>query len=185
MSEIGQSIPSAVATVQSGGTVIYPTEAVYGLGCDFRNQAAVAQLLQLKQRSMQQGLVLIASHIEHILPLIQPLERSHLARALKTWPGHLTWVFPHTSMVPQWVSGDFDSVAVRVSAHPAVKTMCDQLGHALVSTSANLSGQETPGNIQQLWNTWGDQIDYYLDLPLGSASKASPIKRASDGQQLR
>jgi L-threonylcarbamoyladenylate synthase len=185
MSEIGQSIPSAVATVQSGGILVYPTEAVFGMGCDYRNQAAVEKLLQLKQRSKNQGLVLIASHVGQILPLIQPMERSHLARALKTWPGHVTWVFPHTKMVPQWISGDFDSVAVRVSTHPAVKALCDRLGHALVSTSANLSGLETADNSQDLRDTWGDQVDYYLDLPLGGESKPSTIKRASDGQQLR
>ncbi len=185
MSEIGQSIPSAVATVQSGGILVYPTEAVYGMGCDYSNQAAVEKLLQLKQRTKNQGQVLVASHVEQVLPLIQPVEHSHLARALKTWPGHVTWVFPHSTIVPQWISGSFDSVAVRVSTHPAVKALCERLGHALVSTNANLSGQKTPDNSQDLQGIWGDQVDCYLDLPLGGASKPSTIKSASDGQQLR
>ncbi len=185
MSEIGQSIESAVATVQSGGLLVYPTEGVFGIGCDYRNQTAVLNLLQMKQRSVNQGLVLIASHIEQILPLIKPADRSHLARALKTWPGHATWVFPNTTLAPQWITGDHDSVAVRVTAHPTVKALCDHLGHALVSTSANLSGQTTPNNCQDLQDTWGEQVDYYLDLPLGGANKPSAIKLASDGSQLR
>ena len=185
MSEIGQSIESAVMTVQSGGILVYPTEGVYGIGCDYRNQAAVLKVLQLKKRPVNQGLVLIGSHIEHVLPLIMPAERSHLARALKTWPGHATWVFPKTALTPAWICGDFDTVAVRVSAHPIVKALCDNLAHALVSTSANLGGQATPTNCQDLQNTWGNQVDYYLDLPLGVENKPSTIRMACDGHQLR
>jgi len=185
MSEIGQSIEAAVATVQSGGLLVYPTEGVFGIGCDYRNQTAVLSLLQLKQRPVNQGLVLIASHIEQVLPLIEPADRSHLARALKTWPGHATWVFPNTELTPQWITGDFDSVAVRVTAHLAVKSLCDHLGHALVSTSANLSGQATPNNCKDLQETWGNQVDYYLDLPLGGMNEPSAIRLASNGYQLR
>ncbi len=185
MSEIGQSIESAVATVQSGGLLVYPTEGVFGLGCDYRNQSAVLKVLQLKQRSVNQGLVLIASHIEHILPLIKPADQSHLARALKTWPGHTTWVFPQSDLTPRWITGSFNSVAVRVSKHPSVKQLCDQLGHALVSTSANLSGQPPLSSCQDLSNTWGKQVEYYLDLPLGGLNQPSTLKVAATGQQLR
>ncbi len=185
MSEIGQSIHSAVAAVQSGGLVVYPTEGVYGIGCDYRNQTTVMKLLRLKQRSVKQGLVLVASHIEQVLPLIQPTDRLHLARALKTWPGHTTWVFPSTTLTPDWITGDYTSVAVRVSKHPTIKFLCDELGHCLVSTSANLSGQTTPYNCLDIQSIWGNQVDYYLDLPLGDANQPSTIKLASDGHQLR
>lgn len=185
MSEIGQSIESAAAIIQSGGILVYPTEGVYGIGCDYRNQTAVLKLLHLKQRSVKQGLVLIASHIEHILPLIQPTEREHLARALKTWPGHATWVFPKSELAPQWITGDHESIAVRVSDHPTVKRLCDTLGQALVSTSANLSGQNTPTSCQALQKLWEQEVNYYLDLPLGGAKQPSTISMAADGQQLR
>lgn len=185
MSEMGQSLESAVSTIQSGGVLIYPTEGVFGLGCDYRNQAAVQKLLKLKNRSANQGLILIASHIQHILPLIQPGDRTDLARALKSWPGHNTWVFPNTERVPSWVTGEFKTVAVRVSKHPAVKSLCDQLGHAVVSTSANISGQPTAEICQDFYNIWGDQVNYYWDLPLGNANNPSPIRLASDGRLIR
>ena len=185
MSEIGQSIQSAVTAIQSGGLLVYPTEGVYGLGCDYRNQSSVMQLLELKKRPVAQGLVLVASHIEQILPLIQPLDRLHLARALKTWPGHQTWVFPASPLTPKWVTGNHNSVAIRVTAHPTVKTLCDHLGHALISTSANFSGQTTPKKCQEILELWGDQVDYYLDLPLGGKEQPSTIKLASNGSQLR
>ncbi len=185
MSETGQSIKQAVATVNHGGVLVYPTEGVFGIGCDYRNEMAVNKVLQLKQRPVSKGLILIASHIQHVLPLIQPAERGHLARALKTWPGHATWVFPATALTPRWITGAHDSVAVRVSNHPTVKALCDQLNHALVSTSANISGQVTPENCQQIQTSWGDEVDYYLDLPLGQQTQPSTIKLASNGQVLR
>lgn len=185
MSKIGQSINQAVATVKDGGILVYPTEAVYGLGCDFKNEAAVSRLLKVKQREKSQGLVLIGSHLQHVLPLIKPENRFHLARALNTWPGHHTWVFPKSESVPDWISGQHNTVAVRISSHPTVKLLCDRLNQVLVSTSANISGQNTLSNCQQLESLWHDQIDYYLDLPLGSESSPSEIKVAATGQILR
>ncbi|TDR23787.1 L-threonylcarbamoyladenylate synthase [Marinicella litoralis] len=185
MAEIGDSIEQAVLAINHGGTVVYPTEGVFGLGCDFRNEQSVHKILKLKQRSVDKGLVLIASHVQQILPLIQPENRSDLARALKTWPGHHTWIFPKSKSVPAWISGEFQTVAVRVSAHPAVKMLCDQLNSALVSTSANKSNQSTPSTIAEQTQLWGDAVDYYLDLPLGGSNQPSSIQLASNGSAIR
>ena len=185
MSQTGQSIADAVKVIQQGGLLVYPTEAVYGLGCDYNNQQSVELLLELKQRPANKGLILVAAHVQQILPLIKPARRSHLARALKTWPGHHTWVFPKTSLVPDWISGSHDTVAVRVSAHPVIKQMCAQLNQALVSTSANVSGQKTAETCQDMQQLWGDQVSYYLDLPLGDEAVPSPIRMASDGSSFR
>lgn len=185
MAEIGTSLATAVETVKQAGIIIYPTEGVFGIGCDFRIESCVLKILELKQRSVSKGLVLIASHIQHVLPLIQPDNRADLARALKTWPGHNTWIFPASAATPKWITGNFDSVAIRVSDHPCVKALCDQLGHALVSTSANISNQATPDNCAELAEIWQDQVDYYLDLPLGNANSPSTIRNASTGEVIR
>ena len=185
MSVAGPSIEQAVQVIHQGGLLVYPTEAVYGLGCDFNNEQAVQQLLALKQRPGDKGLILVASHIGQILPLIKPTRRSHLARALKSWPGHHTWVFPKTPLVPQWICGSHDTVAVRVSAHPVIKQLCGQLNRPLVSTSANVSGQKTATTCQDMQQLWGDQVSFYLDLPLGDEAMPSPIRMASDGSSFR
>lgn len=185
MSETGHSIEQAVQVIHEGGLLVYPTEAVYGLGCDFRNQQAVEKLLTLKQRPVSKGLILLASHIGHILPLIKPARRTHLARALKTWPGHHTWVFPKTAEVPDWISGHHDSIAVRVSSHPVIKQLCSALHQPVVSTSANVSGRKTARTCQDTQQLWGHQVSYYLDLPLGEEQNPSPIRMASDGSSFR
>ena len=185
MSAIGQSIQQAVAVIKNGGTLVYPTEAVFGLGCDYRKQQSVLHLLKLKQRPVSKGLILIASHVQQILPLIQPIHRDDLARALKSWPGHHTWVFPATEQVPAWITGAHQTVAVRVSQSPVVKALCDQLNHPIVSTSANLSGDTGDNDCQALQQLWGDQVDYYLDLPPDGRLKPSTIRVAHTGSTLR
>ena len=179
------SLDTAVQTIQQGGLLVYPTEAVYGLGCDYRSSAAVNRLLELKQRPVEKGLILAASHVEQILPLIQPSHGDELAQALKTWPGHHTWVFQASAQVPAWISGSHETVAVRVSAHPVIKKICDALGHAMVSTSANPAGVEPDSTIAAIKDFFGQQVDYYLDLPLGGQNKPSQIHNAADGSTLR
>ncbi len=76
-------------------------------------------------------------------------------------------------------------MAVRVSAHSAVKSLCDKTGFALVSTSANISGQDSCDDCDELFGLWGDQVDYYLNLPLGGASKPSTIRLANSGDVIR
>ena len=180
-----KEMKQAIQTIQTGGLLVYPTEAVYGLGCDYRNQTAVNRLLTIKNRDISKGLILIASHIQQVLPLIQLKDQNDLARAIKTWPGHNTWVFEASHLVPEWITGKHSSVAIRVSAHPTVKFLCDGLGHALVSTSANFSGQPTPTNLAQTKANLGDAVDCYLDAPLGQASQASSIRIADTGAVLR
>ncbi len=175
----------AIAVINDGGIVAYPTESVYGLGCDPFNQQAVEQLLLLKQRPVEKGMIMIASHVQHVLPLIKPQRPDDLARALKTWPGHNTWIFPKTSGVPFWVSGKHESIAVRVSKHPVVIQLCEQLNGPLISTSANLSNQGNLNSIKDIESTFGDKIDCYIDAPTGDEKKPSTIRDAHSGAILR
>ena len=182
---IAKQTEHAISVIRSGGIIAYPTESVYGLGCDPFNQEAVVKILQLKGRSPEKGLIIIASHVQQILPLIQPIHPNDLARALKTWPGHQTWVFPKSSLVPSWVSGKFDTVAVRVSAHPTVKALCDNLNMPLVSTSANSANQAALNSIKDIKMRFDDKIGAFINAPLGNYSKPSKITVAHTLEQLR
>lgn len=175
----------AISVIQSGGIIVYPTESIYGLGCNPFKEEAVLNLLSLKKRSVKKGLILIASHVQQILPLIQPIVANDLARALKTWPGHHTWIFPKSSLTPTWVSGSFDTIAVRVSSHPIVKVLCDKLDLPLVSTSANLTNHTALKSINEIKIQFGDKIDAYINAPLGNQAKASKMTVAHSSKQLR
>ncbi|MCK5354648.1 MAG: Sua5/YciO/YrdC/YwlC family protein [Methyloprofundus sp.] len=133
-------IRMASHALRQGKLIAYPTEAVYGLGCDPLNETAVMHLLQLKQRPMHKGLILIAADFTQLLPFISP-SPDMLNRMMPSWPGPITWVVPAQPWVPNYLKGTHQSLAVRVSAHPLVQQLCLHYGGAIVSTSANISQQ--------------------------------------------
>lgn len=138
------TIPHAVQWVKQGEVLAYPTEAVYGLGCDPFNQAACEQLLDLKQRPLQKGVILVAANVAQIVPFVSLHHQAWTEQVLKSWQNPekpITWILPATNLVPSWISGGRETVAVRVTHHPQVKALCEALNFPLVSTSANLSSQ--------------------------------------------
>src|SRR5260221_11728463 len=93
----------AAQIMQEGGIIAYPTEAVFGLGCDPLNEPAVMRVLRLKNRSPDKGVILIASSWQQLEPLVQHLPPDKLKKVLDTWPGPVTWVFPAADIVPIWI----------------------------------------------------------------------------------
>ena len=95
-------IEQAAALLHGGGLLAYPTEAVWGLGCDPDNEAAVLRLLQLKQRPLDKGLILVASSLDPLRPWLDlpALPPARLAAVLATWPGPNTWVMPAAADAP-------------------------------------------------------------------------------------
>lgn len=129
------------AILAQQGVIAYPTEAVWGYGCDPFSAVAVGRLLTLKQRDWRKGVILVAADEEQLSPLLSPLTAQHRALLRDSWPGPHTWVIPDRDQwLPRWVKGQHQSVAVRVSSHPVVRALCDAWGGPLVSTSANRSG---------------------------------------------
>lgn len=132
----------ALETLRTGGVVACPTEAVWGYSCDPWNALAVQRLLTLKQRDPRKGLILIAACEAHLGPLLAPLNWRHRERLRAHWPGPFTFLIPDPgNWVPTWVKGDFEKVAVRVSAHRTAHALCAAWGAPLVSSSANRQGR--------------------------------------------
>lgn len=138
------SIIQAVEKIRSGEVIAYPTEAVYGLGCDPFNPSAFERLLTLKKRPMEKGVILIAANLKQVLELADIDDQPWTEVVIQSWTDvkqPTTWVLPATNKVPDWITGGRDTVAIRVTHHSTVKALCEQLGTALVSTSANLTGE--------------------------------------------
>ena len=144
MNPESDSVEFCVHQLQAAAVIAYPTEAVFGLGCDPDSEAAVMRLLALKQRPVEKGLILIAAGYRQLMPYIDDssLTDEQRERMFSRWPGPVTWVLPARSTTPVWLTGRFSSLAVRVSDHPGVIELCQRFGKPLVSTSANLSGME-------------------------------------------
>jgi len=176
---------AASRALRSGGVIAYPTEAVWGLGCDPQSERACMRLLALKDRPWDKGLILIASTLAQIEPYIDIPSNNALKRATATWPGPATWIFPASDYTPMWISGDHDGVAVRVSSHPGVIALCEAFGGALVSTSANPSGRPPAMNPSQVRLYFGDSIDTLLPGALGGLATPTTIREAATGHILR
>lgn len=181
------SIHEAATVLQTGGVVAYPTEGVWGLGCDPRDQEAVLRLLAIKQRTVDKGLILIASHLDQLRPFldIAAMPIDNLAAVLASWPGPHTWVMPASSDAPQWITGVHAGIAVRISAHAPVIELCNAFGGALVSTSANLSGQPAPRTRMGLDPELLRQVEGVLHGETGGRSAPTVIHDAITGAALR
>ena len=176
-------IPEAFDIIREGGVVAAPTEAVYGLSCDPWNEAAVKKLLELKQRNVAQGLILVAGGLYQFTSLVEHLPRDQQQKLLTSWPGPVTWLVPANEHVPEWIRGEHKSVALRVTAHAVMAELCRVAGKPLVSTSANPHGEppaRDPRTIER----------YFPGLPvvageLGGADSPSEIRDLETGKILR
>ncbi|MGI9275886.1 MAG: L-threonylcarbamoyladenylate synthase [Endozoicomonas sp.] len=172
--------------VGRGGVIAYPTEAVWGLGCDPWNREAVHRILDIKVRPVEKGLILVGASEQQFGPLLEPLDDTLRSRLSNTWPGPLTWLIPDPSgWVPEWVRGQFDTVAIRVSNHPLVQALCKTTGRPLVSTSANRAGEEPLLTSEQVSREFGSLVDLIVEGDTGSQSTPSEIRDLQTGSIIR
>lgn len=179
--------PPEIQALQNGEVIIYPTEAVYGMGCDPTNQSAVLRLLEIKQRPVEKGLILIAHDYSQLLPFIDDKKIPMYKRAdiISRWPGPTTWLLPASKNAPKWITGQHELIAVRVSDHLTVRRICKTFGGAIVSTSANITGEPTITDLASLQEQFKSQISVIVDEPLGGYDQPSKIINSLTGEILR
>ncbi len=182
-----KALLDCAAALRAGGVVAYPTEAVFGLGCDPHDRTAFDRLFALKQRPPTQGVLLIGADFEQIAPYID-LARTPadaLARARATWPGPHTWIFPRAADVPAWIAGGHAGIALRVTAHPPAAELCRAFGGAVVSTSANRHGEPPARTAEEVRASFGDALAAILKAATGGLERPTPIRDAISGENLR
>ncbi|KOR32781.1 hypothetical protein TI05_05150 [Achromatium sp. WMS3] len=190
---------NAAYVINAGRVIAYPTEAVFGLGCDPYNRQAVESILALKGRSVTKGVILLAANFAQIMPFIAPLDTlpiERIAQIHASWPGHVTWILPARADVPYWLTKKHQAInqkidqtiAVRITAHPTAAALCLACKTALVSTSANRSGQPPLHTILQVrrWlQRFPHTVDYILPGVCDRAKQPSQIIDAISGNILR
>ncbi|EGR0479600.1 threonylcarbamoyl-AMP synthase [Vibrio cholerae] len=182
-----ENLQQAVDALRKGCVIAYPTEGVFGLGCDPDNQTAMQRLLAIKQRPVEKGVILIAASYAQLRPYVDEtqLTAEQLTQVLASWPAPLTWVMPASGDTPSWIRGQFDTVAVRVSDHPVVQKLCLAFGKPLTSTSANLSGQPACVTQQEVMVQLGNQIAVVVEGKTSGRHGPSEIRDARSLQVLR
>jgi L-threonylcarbamoyladenylate synthase len=170
--------------IQSGGVLAYPTEAVFGLGCDPANEHAVAHILKLKRRDWRKGLILIAADLSQLTPWAElPDQARH--RIGLSWPGPATWVLPASAQTPDWITGGRAEVAVRITAHPIAAALARATGTALVSTSANPNHRPPARSALAVQRYFGHQIEGIVHGWVDHRAQPTQIRHALTGAVLR
>ncbi|WP_227428880.1 L-threonylcarbamoyladenylate synthase [Psychrobacter sp. I-STPA6b] len=208
-------IQQAVAWIKQGQILVYPTESVWGIGCDPFNQKAVQTVLQLKSRPQEKGMIVVTDKLSRIASLIAPLsdeQRQRLTQSISqlslinlnlptAQQQAQTWLLPlmdnqnYQPDIPQWITGNHDSVAVRVIAHPMIKQICQQMVSEenpygfIVSTSCNQAGQPPANSLEQAQASFANHklakhIGYLQGDTLGY-QLPSQIRDIRTGQVLR
>lgn len=180
-------INRAAEVFTQGGIIAYPTEAVFGLGCDPDNDEAVKKLLLLKKRSVDKGLILLAANYSQLLPYLDDgaISQDKRSNVLSRWPGAITQVLPANNNISPLLCGAFNSIAVRITNHPDVVALCRQTNKAIVSTSANLAGQAPAITWQQVEHQLGDKVDCIIKTETLGFLKPTSIINGLTGDIIR
>jgi L-threonylcarbamoyladenylate synthase len=168
-----------------GGIIAYPTEGVWGLGCIPENIEGVLRILSLKNRSIDEGVILVAADISQFDVYLSALNQPQLDHLRSTWPGPVTYLVEDNGTAPAWLRGDHTTLALRVSSHPVIQAICTAAGSALVSTSANPTGKKPARDALQIRQYFGNQLDMIYPGELGDRSHASQIVDLGSNRILR
>lgn len=176
-----------IEVFKQGGVIAYPTEAVFGLGCDPDNQAAIEKLLAIKNRPVEKGLILLAANYSQLLPYVDEskIPKDKRLAILSRWPDGITQVLPAHPNISPYLTGEFSTIAVRITSHPDVVQLCDAVHKPIVSTSANLSGKPPAKNYQSLDQNLINQIDFVIKKATLGYTQPSTIIDGLTGETFR
>ncbi len=174
-----------LATALARGAVIgYPTDTIWGFGCHPLRPHSVDRILDIKRRAASKGLILLSSRIDYCVPYLDlgdtELESIRLPCARPT-----TWIVPASKACPQWLRGDHPTIAIRVTDHPLLRTLCTALESPLVSTSANRAGKSSVRNAWQMRRQFGKELDFIVTGFTAGGNRPSEIKFLHSGATLR
>lgn len=158
-----QNIDIAAEILKNGGIVGMPTETVYGLAADARNEKAVKAIFEAKGRPQDNPLIVHISNIEMLYPLVREIPDIAMRLADKFWGGPLTMIFPKSDVIPATTSGGLDTVAVRMPSSPVAKALIECCGFPIAAPSANLSGSPSPTCAQHVYDDMKGRIPLIID----------------------
>ena len=175
----------AVMVLRAGGVVAYPTESVFGLGCDPWNRAAVVRVFAAKRRPPHKRCILIAAEVRQLDSLVDVDAPPFAGFASRYWPGPVTLVAPARNRVPPWLVDADGTLATRVTSHPVARDLCAAFRGPLISTSANRSGGAPARDPLRVRVAFGTEIDCYVSGRVGGLDAPTRIIDVRDGRTIR
>lgn len=175
----------AVMALRDGGVVAYPTESVFGVGCDPWVFEGVARVFAIKRRPARKSCIVIAAHPRHLERLINVDSPGFSKFASRYWPGPVTLVAPARANAPPWLVDAEGTLATRVTSHPVARGLCASHRGPLVSTSANRAGRAPARDVLRARCEFGSEIDCYVAGRVGGLHSPTRIIDTRDGRILR
>lgn len=155
-------IKAAVDVLKKGGVIIYPTDTIYGFGCDIFSKKAIEKIYKIKQKKTNTGVSFICSDLKDIskYAIVEDYAYRIMKRAL---PGPYTFVLRASKFVPKQILPKRKTVGIRIPDNDFCLQMVKELGHPIVSTSVNVSGQEAYNDPEEMDKVFGNQVDLVID----------------------
>lgn len=166
-------VEKALKVIQDGGIILYPTDTIWGIGCDATNTEAIKKIFKLKQRDEAKSMIILLDTENKLESYVQ--EVPAIAYDLIEYAENpLTLVMPGAKNIsPALIAAD-GSVGIRVPNHPFCQQLIQRLRRPIVSTSANISGSPSPQNFSEIAQEILDGVDYVVDLDQHDLSKKKP-----------
>ncbi len=172
--------------VQHGAVFAYPTDTIWGFGCHPLHWFAVQRILDIKQRPIGKGLILLAPNLNYLEPyLISNLDKKEIHQLQTITSPPTTWLVEADDDCPYWLRGQFPTVAVRLTDHPFVQRLCNTIQAPLVSTSANRAGYTTIRNSLQARRHFSNELDFIVKGFNTGGNGASQIKSLANDRVVR
>lgn len=179
-----EEINKALEVLKNGGIILYPTDTVWGIGCDATNTEAVAKVYELKKRTESKSLIILIDSDNKLSSYVR--EIPDIAYDLIEYAENpLTIIYSHAKNLAENVINSDGSVGIRVTTHAFCKELIQRFKKPIVSTSANISGSEAPANFSKISDDIKDGVDYIVDLEQHDLSIKKPstiMKLEPDGR---
>lgn len=161
MTEYSVDIANAVKTLNNGGIIIYPTDTIWGIGCDATDEKAVNKIYRIKLRAQSKSMIILLDSVEKLSNYLDhvPEVAVNLMQQVKT---PLTIIYPSAKNIAKNVCASDGSVAIRIVKDPFCKDLCFEFNKPLVSTSANISGYNFPMVFRDIEQQIIDKADYVI-----------------------
>jgi len=178
-----QILEQAVSVLKNGGLIIYPTDTVYGIGCDITQKSAIEKIYRVKGMRTQKPLSFVCSDIKDISKYAKISTANY--RILRRYlPGPYTFILPGTKEAPKALISKQKTVGVRIPDHPLTLEIVKALGNPIISTSVNISEQSFASDPQEFFEYYEGKVDLLLDSGPTWAELSSVIDMTNDEQPV-
>ncbi len=183
MTQLNEEVKRALETVRAGGVILYPTDTVWGLGCDATNAEAVKKLFEIKRRPEAKSMIVLVDSEAALERTVEDVPEVAW-QLIEVADKPLTIIYDHPRGVAPRLIADDGSLGVRITKEEFSSELCRRMRRPLVSTSANFSGQPTPRSFAEIPEELKEAVDYVVDFRRNETELPAPsgiIKLSASG----